>query len=109
MAVHCPLISVIVPVYNAEKFLVRCLTYLVNQTYKNLEILVVDDGSIDNSAAVVAGFARDDSRICLIKQKTRGLRMHAIMAYTTQRGIMCTFMMRTILLKQHIMKKWYLQ
>lgn len=109
MSAHCPLISVIVPVYNAEKFLVRCLTYLVNQTYKNLEILVVDDGCIDNSAAVVAGFARDDSRIRLIKQKIRGPQMHAIMACNMQLGTMYTFMTQTILLKQRIMKKWYLR
>ena len=43
-----PLISVIVPVYNTEKYLEKCLESIINQTYKNLEIIIVDDGSTDN-------------------------------------------------------------
>lgn len=48
-----PLLSVIVPVYKVEKYLQRCLDSIINQTYKNLEIILVDDGSPDNSGKFV--------------------------------------------------------
>ena len=62
-------ISVIIPVYNTENFLEQCLGSVVNQTYKNLEILIVDDGSPDKSDAVYKRFALEDNRIKIIKQK----------------------------------------
>ena len=65
-------ISVIVPVYNAAHVLKRCLEYLVHQTYKNLEIIVVDDGSPDNSADIYSIYAKKDKRIKIIKQKNGG-------------------------------------
>ena len=64
-------ISVIVPVYNTEKFLSQCLGSIVNQTYKNLEILIIDDGSPDKSDAVYEKYAMQDNRIKIIKQKKR--------------------------------------
>lgn len=66
-------ISVIIPVYNTENFLEQCLGSVVNQTYKNLEILIVDDGSPDKSDAVYKRFALEDNRIKIIKQKNSGL------------------------------------
>lgn len=66
-------ISVIIPVYNTEKFLKQCLGSVVNQTYKNLEILIVDDGSPDKSDAVYKQFALQDNRIKIIKQKNAGI------------------------------------
>ncbi len=58
-----PLISVIIPVYNVEKLLDRCLNSVVNQTYNNLEIILVNDGSADNSGALCDIWAEKDSRI----------------------------------------------
>ena len=66
------LISVIVPVYNAEKFLFRCIDSIVNQTYKKLEIILVDDGSTDNSGALCDEWAKRDGRIRVIHQVNKG-------------------------------------
>ena len=61
-----PVISVIVPVYNAEKYIRACLDSIVNQTYKNLEIILVEDGSTDGSGAICAEYADKDVRIKVI-------------------------------------------
>tara|TARA_R100001369_G_scaffold92624_1_gene138802 strand:+ start:1768 stop:2706 length:939 start_codon:yes stop_codon:yes gene_type:complete len=66
------LISVIVPVYNAEKYLERCINSICNQTYKNLEIILVNDGSSDNSKEISKTFVKNDSRIKLINQLNGG-------------------------------------
>lgn len=57
------IISIIIPVYNAESFLSRCINSLINQTYKNLEIILVDDGSTDSSLQLCYEFSTKDSRI----------------------------------------------
>ena len=67
------LISVIVPVYNIEKYLNRCLTSIVNQTYKKIEIILINDGSTDNSEQICKEFAQKDDRIKYFKQKNQGL------------------------------------
>lgn len=64
--------SVVIPVYNAEKFLSKCLEHLIHQTYDNLEIIIVDDGSTDNVAAVYNNYAKKDKRIIIKKQKNGG-------------------------------------
>jgi len=66
-------ISIIVPVYNAEPFLRKCLKSLINQTYKNIEIIVINDGSPDNSGAICDAFAKEDNRIKVIHQANKGL------------------------------------
>ena len=68
-----PLISVIVPVYKVEKFLNRCVESIVNQTYKNLEIILVDDGSPDNCPKMCDEWAQKDKRIKIIHQKNSGV------------------------------------
>lgn len=67
------LISVIVPVYNVEKYLDRCVESIVNQTYKNLEIILVDDESPDNSPRMCDEWAKKDSRIKVIHKKNGGV------------------------------------
>lgn len=68
-------ISVIVPVFNAEKYLKMCLNSLVSQTLKNIEIICIDDGSTDNSLAILDKFKSKDNRIKIIKQKNYGVSM----------------------------------
>lgn len=68
-----PLITVIVPVYNVEKYLRRCLDSIIGQTYQNLEILCIDDGSIDNSGEICEQYAARDARIKVIHQENQGL------------------------------------
>ena len=67
------LVSVIVPIYNVEKYLEKCIESIVNQTYKNLEIILVDDGSPDNCPAICDEWAQKDSRIKVIHKKNGGL------------------------------------
>ena len=66
-------VSVIVPIYNVEKYLPKCLDSIVGQTYENLEIICVDDGSPDNSAAIVRSYAEKDDRIILVRKENGGL------------------------------------
>ena len=65
------LISVIVPVYNTEKYIEKCVMSILNQTYKNLEIILIDDGSTDNSLQICDSLAEKDNRITVIHQPNR--------------------------------------
>jgi glycosyltransferase involved in cell wall biosynthesis len=68
-----PLISVIVPVYNVEKYLKRCIDSIIKQTYKNLEIILVDDGSTDSSGDICDQYGISDLRIKIIHKQNGGL------------------------------------
>ena len=65
-------ISIIVPIYNTAKYLPKCLDSIVNQTYQNLEIILVDDGSTDDSKKIADHYAKKDKRIKVIHQKNQG-------------------------------------
>ena len=67
------LISVVVPVYNVEKYVGQCIESIINQTYKNLEIILVDDGSTDNSGKICDEYAKKDNRIKVIHKENGGL------------------------------------
>lgn len=66
-------ISIIIPVYNVEKYVSDCIETIVNQTYKNLEIILIDDGSTDACPEICDGYALEDSRITVIHKKNGGL------------------------------------
>ena len=68
-----PLVSVIVPIYNGEEYIVECLDSLLKQTYENIEVLCLDDGSIDNSAIIVSQYVLIDSRFVLYECSHRGV------------------------------------
>lgn len=67
------LISVIIPVYNVEKYICRCLDSVLRQTYCNFEIILVNDGSTDDSGNICKKYQNRESRITLLCQKNRGL------------------------------------
>lgn len=67
------LISIIVPIYNVEKYIHKCINSIINQTYKNIEVILVDDGSTDRCSEICDEFAKKDNRIKVIHQKNSGL------------------------------------
>lgn len=67
-----PSVSVIVPVYNAEKYLPQCIDSIVNQTIGDIEVLLINDGSSDSSGEILAQYASKDERIKVIEQPNKG-------------------------------------
>lgn len=65
---NSPKVSIIIPVYNTEKYIEKCLNSLVNQTLKDIEIIIINDGSTDNSIITVRNFANNDPRIKILNQ-----------------------------------------
>lgn len=74
-------VSIVVPIYNAEKFLRRCLDSIINQTYKNIEIILIDDGSNDNSREICELYKKEDNRIIVRHNDNHGV------SYTRNCGI----------------------
>lgn len=70
--VHNPLVSILIPLYNAEKFVIEALESCVNQTYKNIEVIVVDDGSKDNSYALALEYSKNYPQIKVYRQSNSG-------------------------------------
>ena len=84
-------ITVIVPVYNVEHYLDKCLDSLISQTYKNLEIIVINDGSTDNSGAICQEYARKDNRIIYIEKENGGQSEARNMGLDRMTGSYVTF------------------
>ena len=70
---NSPKVSVIIPIYNVEKYLRKCLDSVIQQTYSNLEIICIDDGSPDNCGAIIDEYAQKDKRVIVIHQKNSGV------------------------------------
>ena len=66
------IISVIIPVYNVEKYIVQCLESVLNQSYKELEVILIDDGSTDRSGEICDFYAKKDGRVRVIHQENGG-------------------------------------
>ncbi|USL95940.1 glycosyltransferase [Riemerella anatipestifer] len=86
-----PLISVIVPVYNAENYVEECLQSISNQTYRNIEIIVINDGSTDNSGAICDRYAMTDSRVRVIHKSNGGLSNTRNVGIENAKGIYFSF------------------
>ena len=87
----CPKISVIIPVYNAEKYLRKCLDSVILQTYRNLEILCVNDGSTDGSADILREYRAKDDRVRVFEQEHSGTANARNYAMTAANGEYISF------------------
>lgn len=86
-----PLVSVIVPIYNVEKYLRRCVDSLLNQSYTNLEIILIDDGSPDNCGNICDEYALLDNRVVVIHKKNGGLSSARNAGIELSRGVYIGF------------------
>lgn len=68
-----PLISIIIPIYNAENYIRKCIDSLINQTYKNIEIILINDGSTDTSASICDLYKKQDKRVFVFHKKNQGV------------------------------------
>ena len=75
MIQRAPIVSIIVPLYNQERYLEHCLHSICNQSYHNLEVIVVNDGSTDHSLSVAESWAEKDHRIKLLNKSNEGVTM----------------------------------
>ncbi len=81
-----PLVSIIVPVYNGERSIERCLRSIQNQTYRNIEVIVVNDGSTDHTDRIIRKYAEQDPRFCYIKKENSGVSDSRNIAMKRARG-----------------------
>lgn len=81
-----PLVSIIVPVYNGEKTIERCLRSIQNQSYKNIEVIVVNDGSIDHTERILKKYEENDSRFHIINQPNAGVSRSRNVGIAMARG-----------------------
>ena len=87
-----PLVSVVVPVYNVREYIRECIESVIKQTYKNLECICVDDGSVDGSAEILDELARIDARVVAVHQKNSGVSVARNKALDIARGCYITFL-----------------
>ena len=85
------LISVIIPVYQVEKYIERCLKSVINQTYNNIEIVLIDDGSKDQSGKICDEYAKRDKRIIVIHKKNEGVSITRNVGLDNAHGNYITF------------------
>lgn len=86
------MISVIIPVYNSEKFLYRCLESVVKQSYSNLQIICIDDGSTDNSNSILQNYAVKDNRVLVYRQNNQGAGAARNLGITKAKGKYIVFL-----------------
>lgn len=84
-------ISIIIPVYNSERYLKKCLDSILNQTYKNLEIILIDDGSEDGSLKIMNEYKKNDKRIKIIKKNNSGVSSSRNIGIKNSTGEFITF------------------
>ena len=68
-----PKVSIVMPVYNGDKYLVESLESILHQTYRNFELIIINDGSTDNSMAIIESYAKTDENIIIISRENKGL------------------------------------
>ena len=70
---NMPLLSIIIPVYNVERYIERCVNSIINQSYQNFELIIIDDGSIDGSSKILDVLSSNDNRIQVYHVKNGGV------------------------------------
>lgn len=86
------LVSIIIPVYNKEKYIEKCLTSIQHQSYRNIEVICVDDGSVDHSFEICSNFAREDKRLHVLHQENKGAAESRNIGLDIARGEYVTFL-----------------
>ena len=81
-----PKLSIIIPVYNVEKYLPKCLESILGQSFKDFEIICVNDGSTDNSLQVLQTYKKQDGRIVIVDKKNEGSGIARNLGLSTARG-----------------------
>lgn len=105
--VCCPKISVIIPIYNVEKYLPACIESIIHQTLKDIEIIFIIDGSQDNCKEIVENYAKHDTRITVITQRNMGLSASRNHGYREAKGKYVYFMDSDDLLDIYALEELY--
>ena len=85
------IISIIVPIYNSEKYLERCINSILNQTYTNFELILINDGSKDSSLKICRKYASKDNRIVVIDKENEGVSIARNMGIQRAKGELISF------------------
>ena len=104
-----PLLSIIVPIYNVEQYLDRCIQSILNQTYQNLEIILVDDGSTDNSGEICDAFMMQDERVRVFHQENQGAAQAKNVGLREARGQYITIVDSDDIVKENMIEALYQQ
>ena len=102
-----PLISIIMPVYNAESFLESAISSILKQTFNRFELIIVDDGSVDSSCKIISNFAKNDSRIKFIKNKHLGAAVARNVAVQESKGFYTLFVDSDDIYKTNMLESLY--
>src|SRR5699024_4295672 len=86
------LVSVIIPAYNASDYIGRCMENVISQTYSDLEMIVVNDGSTDNTKNIISKYKKKDKRIMLINQENKGVAIARNLAIKNAKGRYIAFL-----------------
>lgn len=100
-----PEITIIVPVYNVEKYLKRCLDSILHQTFIDFEIILVDDGSLDNSLEICYDYEKKDKRIKVIHKENGGLTSARIAGYNVSKGNFICFLDSDDYIQENMLEK----
>lgn len=101
------MISVIVPIYKCEKYLPKCIESIINQTYKDIEIILVLDGVFDESDKICYQYARTDERICVIKKEHEGVSIARNVGIEKAKGNWLAFVDSDDWLEEHYLEKMF--
>ena len=102
-----PEVSVIIPVYNSEKYVEKCICSVMAQTLPELEIIIINDGSIDESGKILRKLAQKDSRIILLEQENKGVAAARNLGVEKATGKYLTFVDGDDYLQEDYIEKMY--